>query len=173
MIKEINLYPKHKEILSTPCIQVESVLDSPMSDNKFWGPQVTQMIEDLKDTAQEHNERCLGLCANQIWREEGPAPSIFIIMWPVTTQEGKTAFAWREFINPTVVSNGPSIKLEEGCLSLPNRKPKMVRRKSHVTLSYYDLRSDKPQMMKLTGSSSQLHARIIQHEYDHILGKII
>jgi peptide deformylase len=173
MIKEINTYPEHKEILSTPCATVEPVLDSPMSDNKFWGPQVTQMIENLKDTAQANKERCLGLCANQIWEGEAPAPAIFVSLWPVTTEEGKTAFAWREFINPTVISNGPTVKLEEGCLSLPNRKPKMVRRKSHITVSYYDLKSDKPQMMKLSGKAAQTHARIIQHEYDHILGKII
>ena len=173
MIKEINTYPEYKDTLSTPCVQVEPVLNSPMSDNKFWGVNVTQIIEDLKDTAQEHKERCLGLCANQIWRGDGPAPAIFITLWPVTVKDGKSAFAWREFINPTVVSNGPTIKLEEGCLSLPNRKPKMIKRKSHITMSYYNLKSAEPQMMKLSGKAAQYHARVIQHEYDHILGKIV
>jgi len=174
MIKKINTYPKDKETLSKPCEMVEPVLDSPMSDSPFWGPDVVQTIENLKDTAQEHKDKCLGLCANQIWDSpDEPCPAIFISIWPVTTKDGKEIYAWREFINPVVVSNGPTIKMEEGCLSLPDRKPKSVRRKQNVTISFYDLKSAERQTMKVTGTNSKLFARILQHEYDHILGKII
>lgn len=173
MIKKINTYPENKQILSTPCVPVEPVLNSPMSSSKFWSPQITQLVEDLKDTAQEHKDKCLGLCANQIWDSDDPCPAIFISIWPVKTKDGKTVYAWREFINPKVVANGPTEKEEEGCLSLPNRKPKKVSRKRNVTITFQDLKSDEIQTLQLKGKQSHLFSRVLQHEYDHILGKII
>lgn len=53
---------------------------------------------------------------------------------------------------------------EEGCLSVP-RKFGIVRRAKKVTIKYMDLRGQ-PQTLNL----SDLNARIVQHETDHIDG---
>lgn len=53
---------------------------------------------------------------------------------------------------------------EEGCLSVP-RKFGIVRRAKKVTIKYLDLRGQ-PQTLNL----SDLNARIVQHETDHIDG---
>jgi peptide deformylase len=71
------------------------------------------------------------------------------------------------FINPKVIEEvGTPWDFEEGCLSIPNVREK-ISRKDKLTLRYYDedwnLHEENFDGMK---------ARIIQHEYDHLEGKL-
>jgi peptide deformylase len=73
----------------------------------------------------------------------------------------------KAFINPQIVEEiGDPWEFEEGCLSIPNIREK-VSRKGELTIKYYDenweLHEEEYDGMK---------ARIIQHEYDHIEGKL-
>ncbi|CAI7719519.1 peptide deformylase, putative [Plasmodium vivax] len=87
-----------------------------------------------------------------------------IIVWNALYEKKKKENE-RVFINPSIVE--PSLvrsKLVEGCLSFPDIEGK-VDRPSVVSISYYDLDGNK-HLKILKG----IHARIFQHEYDHLDG---
>ena len=71
------------------------------------------------------------------------------------------------FIYP--ILNSESVyfwEFEEGCLSIPNIKENIFR-KSEVEITYFD-----ENWNKFTEKFSGMRARVIQHEYDHIEGKL-
>jgi peptide deformylase len=73
----------------------------------------------------------------------------------------------KAFINPQILeAEGEPWEFEEGCLSIPNLREN-VSRPETVRIRYYDenwnLKEEEYDGMK---------ARIIQHEYDHIEGKL-
>jgi peptide deformylase len=172
MIKKINTYPKDIKILKMKADKVELTLNSPMSPNEFWGVNTVKIIEQLKATAEKYKNSCVGLAANQIWENEviNP-PAIFVVLWPSTTLSSDDKFEWKEFINPEIKVNGPTKKEAEGCMSIPG-KVTFKKRKSNVTISYQDLLSMDIKTEKIYGKAG-LWSRIIQHEYDHLQGKII
>jgi peptide deformylase len=71
------------------------------------------------------------------------------------------------FINPRVIHlQGKEWSYNEGCLSIP-RIREDVMRPEEVVLEYYD-----EQFVKHTRTFNGITSRIIQHEYDHIEGKL-
>jgi peptide deformylase len=71
-------------------------------------------------------------------------------------------------INPQIVSRGPELREhEEGCLSIPDVRVD-IERPASVTVRYLD-REGKPQEMLAEG----LLATAVQHEIDHLDGKLI
>ncbi|NGM61175.1 peptide deformylase [Sphingobacterium sp. SGG-5] len=71
------------------------------------------------------------------------------------------------FINPIIVEEaGDKWGFSEGCLSIPDISEEVMR-PSHVLINYLDENFDEHEV-ELTG----LAARIVQHEYDHIEGKL-
>jgi peptide deformylase len=74
----------------------------------------------------------------------------------------------KAFLNAHIIaSSGEEDTAEEGCLSLPDVR-KRVTRKREVTVKYQD-EDFNVRIEKFTG----LEARVIQHEIDHIKGKLI
>jgi peptide deformylase len=70
-------------------------------------------------------------------------------------------------INPQIIHQSPeTIQGWEGCLSVPGIRGQ-VSRATTVTVSYLD-RHGQPQQQEFSG----FVARIIQHEYDHLIGKV-
>lgn len=69
-------------------------------------------------------------------------------------------------INPKVTQKGEQIKMHEGCLSVPHVSSE-VTRASHVTLHALDGKG-KPYTLEADG----LLAECIQHEVDHLNGKL-
>lgn len=97
----------------------------------------------------------LGLAAPQV----GVDKRFFIVSLPDGTR--------REFINPEIT--GMSVETnpyEEGCLSLPGVYHDVVR-PSKVIVSARDANG-----ASFTLKASGLLARVIQHEYDHLDGKL-
>lgn len=71
-------------------------------------------------------------------------------------------------INPEIVSVGPELRMhEEGCLSIPDVLVE-IERPSTCTVRYID-RAGKAQVLEADG----LLATAIQHEYDHLNGRMI
>jgi peptide deformylase len=71
----------------------------------------------------------------------------------------------RVFINPEVISAANLIRMEEGCLSMPGLRPRIVRH-SEVHVRAYT-RKGKQVEQKLSG----WNARVFLHELDHLEGK--
>jgi peptide deformylase len=71
------------------------------------------------------------------------------------------------FINAHIIEEtGTPWEFEEGCLSIPNIREK-ISRKAKLKITYYDENWNKHEEQY-----DGMKARIIQHEYDHIEGKM-
>ena len=100
----------------------------------------------------------IGLSANQI----GLPFRMFIMGGHPLVEEGKVRQCW----NPEIVeSSKEKVLMKEGCLTFPFVFLSITRPRK-VTLKYEDENGDL-QEANLDGMIS----RIVQHEYDHILGK--
>lgn len=125
------------------------------------GTDVKQLIADMFETMDAANG--IGLAAPQI----GKAIRLFIVDGTGLEDEPGMEDFKKAFINPQVVDEtGTPWEFEEGCLSIPNIREK-ISRKEKVKIKYFDedwnLKEEDFDGMK---------ARIIQHEYDHIEGKM-
>jgi peptide deformylase len=133
-------------------------------------PQLDKLIEDMWETMYASNG--VGLAAPQINR----AIRLFVIdssqIFANQDEEDKGLYAddpgtKRVFINAHISElNGEDWSYNEGCLSIPKVRED-VKRPEEVTLEYVD-ENFEPHTETFVG----LTARIIQHEYDHIEGKL-
>ena len=170
MIRTINL--KGTPVLYTSAIQcmepASTDLTTAVADS-IWNMEVMDLITDLKDTAENIANNCLGLAANQIWSKEPPCPAVFVMRWPDPKEVRQ--WSWKAIINPVIKGTGPTLKLEEGCLSFPD-KPVRKSRSKNVILTYqseFDSTRTAVKFLQHQGWFSH----IIQHEMDHLLGKTI
>ncbi len=122
-----------------------------------------QLIDDMFETM--YHARGVGLAAPQI----GKNLRLFII----DSEPFKEIFPDVEikkavFINPTIEEEfGEDFTFNEGCLSLPEINAEVVR-KSSIKITYWDENGIKHEKVTFSGYV----ARIIQHEYDHLEGKV-
>lgn len=125
-------------------------------------PAIQQLIEQMLD----HTHRCqgMGLAAPQI----GQSLQILIIAsHPNPRYPHAPQMSPMVFINPTVNSHSQSQHPGwEGCLSIPGWRGR-ISRYDWIEISYRD-RTNQTQTLKLT----DFPARIFQHEYDHLIGKV-
>jgi peptide deformylase len=70
------------------------------------------------------------------------------------------------FINPTIVTAEGEAECEEGCLSVPGYYDN-VRRAARITVRAQDERGDRFEL-----STEGMLAVCIQHEMDHLVGKV-
>ena len=72
-----------------------------------------------------------------------------------------------KLINPVVIKKEGSMEEEEGCLSVPGLQVK-IKRAKNVIVNFLD-EDGRAIQLKATG----LFARAVQHEIDHLSGKLI
>ena len=119
--------------------------------------KMLKFVENMKMT-MEH-EKGIGLAAPQVGVNDCVVVCKFNHDTPHQVIIG--------MINPVITHRSEAMVLhEEGCLSLPG-KYDFVARHSTVTVKYLDVKGNEC-VLKLSG----LNARIVQHETDHIVGKL-
>jgi len=117
-------------------------------------------IKDMLDTMR--NAKGVGLAANQV----GIDKSIFVV--DLKGVEGYEKFKPMIFINPEIIlQSDEKAVIEEGCLSLPTLRADVERSKM-IKIRY--LNTDE-ELMDL--EADDFLARVILHEYDHLIGKLI
>ncbi len=130
---------------------------------------LNELIENMFDTMYDSNG--VGIAAPQI----GKDIRLFIVdCSPFEEDEDyedvkdELKNFKRIFINPKQIgsSEGDEWTFTEGCLSIPNIHEDVTRPES-VTLEYFDENWEKH-----TETFSDIRARVIQHEYDHLEGKL-
>jgi peptide deformylase len=125
------------------------------------GTDLKQLIEDMFETM--HAASGIGLAAPQI----GKSIRLFIVDGTVLEDEPGMEDFRKVFINPIMIEElGMPWDFEEGCLSIPNIREK-VSRKAELRIRYYDENWEAKEE-----TFDGMKARIIQHEYDHIEGKM-
>lgn len=70
-------------------------------------------------------------------------------------------------VNPKIIEKKGSIRIEEGCLSLPKFKDS-IERANKVTISYLDLEGEECKI-----EEDRLNAVCLQHEMDHLNGILL
>lgn len=111
------------------------------------------VARDLEDTLKANRNQCVGMAANMI----GYRKRIIIVA---------TGLADMIMINPEITSKEEPYETEEGCLSLPGvRKTTRFRR---ITVKYQDKKFAE-HVQQFGGYIAQ----IIQHECDHLEGRLI
>lgn len=129
-----------------PCLRKKSV---PVI---YVGPSEQSLIQSMLLTM--HESKGVGLAAPQV----GINRQIFV------ADIGNGPFA---FINPKIIRKSGGNVIEEGCLSIPGVGV-MVRRPEKIMVRYIDQNNEPHEEFY-----DELMARVIQHEMDHLEGKMI
>ena len=124
----------------------------------FSDPKLESLISDMAETM--YDAPGVGLAANQI----GLSLRLAVIDVDWKEEEGQKNL--RVFINPILLEKSDPISFEEGCLSLPSLTAQ-TKRFNKVTVQYQDLKGTKK-----TLSAEGLLAVALQHETDHLDGKL-
>lgn len=112
-----------------------------------------QIMIDLEDTLKANSHRCVGMAANMI----GYKKRTIIV---------SLGFMNIIMNNPIITKKTGEYETEEGCLSLDGQRK--TKRYKEIEVQYFD-KNFKKQKQKFSGFPAQ----IIQHECDHLEGKII
>jgi peptide deformylase len=125
------------------------------------GTDLTELVNDMHETM--HAAHGIGLAAPQI----GKGIRLFVVDGTTLDDEPTLADFKKIFVNPTILDEtGDEWDFEEGCLSIPNIRED-VARPEKVRIKYFD-ENWKAHEEEFDG----MKARIIQHEYDHLEGKL-
>lgn len=119
------------------------------------------LIDDMFDTM--YNAQGVGLAAPQV----GESLRLFVVDADVMAEEdeNETLYGPMVFINPELhEAVSEKVEMEEGCLSLPGLREKVIR-PGKVRISFLDREFQRKSM-----TFSSWMARVVQHEFDHING---
>jgi len=129
-------------------------------------PNLKELIENMFETM--HQAHGIGLAAPQI----GLGIRLFVVdVTPFVEDEdyedikGELQDFKKVFINAKIIEReGEELKFNEGCLSIPAIHEDVARPET-ITIEYFD-----ENFVKHIDTFSDIRARVIQHEYDHIEG---
>ncbi len=117
------------------------------------GTEEKQLLEFMRRTM--YASKGIGLAAPQV----GVAKRIIVL---------DTGNGLLKMVNPDITERDKSVSpLEEGCLSIPGKLVE-VRRPEQITVSFTN-----EDGMRIKKSFSGLAAKAVQHEIDHLDGKLI
>ncbi|MGL1889172.1 MAG: peptide deformylase [Reichenbachiella sp.] len=121
---------------------------------------VKKLAEDMYETMRAASG--IGLAAPQI----GKSIRMFIVDGSPLEDEDMDGFQ-KVFINPEIIwEEGEEWEFKEGCLSIPGIREDVIR-PSKLCINYLD-----ENFVEHEEEYDGMKARIIQHEYDHIEGKL-
>jgi peptide deformylase len=115
---------------------------------------IKTLVDDMFDTMRD--EKGIGLAATQVDEH------VRLVVMDVSEDQSEP----RVFINPVITHKEGKTISEEGCLSVPNNYAKVERAES-ITVKALD-KSGK----EFTLEADELLAICIQHELDHLEGKL-
>ncbi len=138
------------------CIYPDAVLREKAERVENIDNGLQRLIDDMIETM--YNAPGIGLAANQV----GRALSVLVV--DVQRQESESGLI--VLINPELVSARGETTFEEGCLSVPEYYAK-VKRHEEVVVCGLDRRGEKIEI-----SAGGLLAIALQHEMDHLEGKL-
>ena len=119
--------------------------------------ELRDMVAQMFELMYAHEG--VGLAANQV-----DLPYRLFIANP--TGDSNQRDAEHVFINPVLKGGKGQVEGEEGCLSIPGVLGPVVR-KEKITIEAYTLSGE-----QFVGELEGLVARIVQHETDHLDGKL-
>ena len=159
---------RHSHLLSMTIHSIlkmgdERLLRTARPVDTFGTPELLQLVEDLRDTMRAVNGA--GLAAPQI------GVDLQVVLFGST--ERNPRYPDRPLVPPTVLVNPCITPLGdeeeedwEGCLSVPGLRG-VVPRWSRIRYTGFD-----EQGLPIDRTVAGFHARVVQHECDHLIGKL-
>ena len=135
-------------------VQGDTILEKECRKVDEVTPKIRDLIEDMIETMYDANG--VGLAAPQV----GVLKQIVVID---TSADGEGLYV---LINPEILETSGSQTGEEGCLSVPGMSG-VVTRPDYVKVKAYD-----ENMEEFILEGTELLARAICHETDHLHGKL-
>ncbi len=132
------------------------VLHQPAREVVDFDDDLRTLIDDMIQTM--HAAPGIGLAAPQV----GVGLRVFI----VDPSAGRSIGDLVTVVNPRVVEQEGTQRAEEGCLSLPGFTAR-VKRPARLVVQGYDREGT-----EITVAGEALLARVLQHELDHLDGKL-
>ena len=125
-------------------------------------PGLSELIANMYETMTKADG--VGLAAPQV----GLSIRLFVIDLSAISEDDSTYKDYKKtFINPEIIEfSDETCSYEEGCLSLPEIHENVVRSAS-ITIKYRD-----DAFVEHVDTFDEFAARVIQHEYDHLEGKV-
>ena len=125
-------------------------------------PELDKFLENLWETLYEADG--VGLAAPQVGRNI----RIFVVDASVNADKDPSLAGFKKaFINAHIYErSGDAVPFDEGCLSLPGINER-VERPSRIRIRYAD-----ENFVEHDEEFEGFAARVIQHEYDHLDGKL-
>ncbi|MBR9917901.1 peptide deformylase [bacterium] len=125
-------------------------------------PNLTEIIANMFETMDASDG--VGLAAPQV----GLNIRVFVVdSTAFNDDKSKDEGIRQVFVNPEILEeSGKEWAFEEGCLSIPDIREN-VNRQPEISIRYFD-----ENFNEKVKQFSGLTARVIQHEYDHIEGKL-
>ncbi|TKG95939.1 peptide deformylase [Puteibacter caeruleilacunae] len=125
-------------------------------------PKLEEFIANMWDTMYRSDG--VGIAAPQV----GRSVRVFVIdATTLAEEEPELADFKKVFINAQILErSGDEESMNEGCLSVPNIRED-VSRKTHIRIKYMD-----ENFVEHEEEYGGFAARVIQHEYDHLEGKL-
>jgi peptide deformylase len=121
-----------------------------------------KFIDDMIETMKEYDG--VGLAADQVFTSRQLAV-LEVADNPRYPNKGKVPLS--VLVNPRITPVSNEMELDwEGCLSIPDLRGRVPRYKT-IRVEALDRRG-----RKLDFIAKNFHARVIQHEYDHLNGKV-
>jgi peptide deformylase len=140
--------------LGNPVLRMQS---QPVSPEKLASPAIQKLIDDMTETMVEYYG--VGLAAPQIHE------SLAIAVIESTGPRGN--IPWTVLVNPVVtVLDAELIDDWEGCLSIPDLRGRVPRWRQ-LRVEALDRNGKKIEI-----TAEGFFARVIQHECDHLMGKV-
>lgn len=125
------------------------------------GFDLSSLVADMYETM--YSAHGIGLAAPQI----GKSVRLFVVDGSTLEDEPLLKDFKQVFINPVMLEEfSDPWEFEEGCLSIPNIRER-ISRKGKIKIRYFDI-----QWMLHEEELDGMKARIVQHEYDHLEGKL-
>ncbi|HEY2918527.1 MAG TPA: peptide deformylase [Candidatus Binatia bacterium] len=133
-----------------------------VSQRELQSPALQKFIDDMIETMKEYDG--VGLAADQV--HESKQIAILEVAdnprYPEKPQVPLTVL-----VNPTITPLSEEVEEDwEGCLSIPDLRGMVPRYKS-VRVQALDR-----QGKEIDFVANEFHARVIQHEFDHLNGKV-
>jgi peptide deformylase len=133
----------------------------PVAPEAIKSPQIQRLIRDMIATMREYGG--VGLAAPQVHE----SVQIAVIEGLERRTPDEPMVDLQVLINPVLTIVSDEVDEDwEGCLSIPNLRAKVPRHRE------IQVRAIGPGGQKINLRATGFHARVIQHEYDHLIGKV-
>ena len=126
---------------------------------KLPDPSINKLVNDMSETMLD--DKGIGLAAPQVHINK----QVIVFRAPTEKENEQNTIEITALINPKITQFSNETNDDwEGCLSIPGMTG-LVKRYSTITYEGFDMNGN-----VIKKDAEGLHSRVVQHEFDHLMG---